>query len=46
MFSFCGFIVNCKLMWDKVLGISLGYVFVNYSYEDEVVRVIEIFDGK
>lgn len=45
MFSMCGFVVGVKFMWDKS-GVSFGYVFVNYNSGFEVIRVIEVFDGK
>ena len=45
MFSTCGVLSGCKLMRDKVTGVSLGYAFVNFGSEVDAAKAITNYDG-
>lgn len=46
MFAQCGLIQRCFLGRDKETGISKGFAFITYRFDDSVDLAIAKFDGK
>ena len=45
LFSSVGTVQSCKLIKEKVTGVSLGYGFINYTNELDAAKAIENFNG-